>query len=459
MASRQEQKKATSDERPHFEKRDLRPKREPTPQEILIIKLDEKVDEVEKNITDLVNKKINDLVENTKKTPGSITLFEELSCRKTDAQSGLESKSVFDERLKKDKSLLINTLRDNATTHFETLYKDPTTGLETYLDKQTQALQATDPNLDPDFIKKRFLTKIIGVIDPMTNTSLNDGMIDKILKKLVDKALIDASQGHFEFLENRNVANKDVATDKWVASVKNLPDAELQLLTESAINLRKKPDAHEAGSPQAIQSEMVRKTLVTGLVGIGAAVAGVALSTQIGAGSLLFTGLAFTVLAYNGVKQHFLHRDFGARMTTIWDKTLRQLEDPRDMDSAVAWSGIFFKVLRDYNPIPAILAPDKTDFWRNSPDSKKDAILNNLRSAAAYGAKIIHEEHSKDSNRALVEVARDERFGTFIKKVRAEISAYRERWNYIPDILNNISVGTSVTSGLLFAIDLITKFK
>jgi hypothetical protein len=119
------------------------------------------------------------------------------------------------------------------------------------------------------------------------------------------------------------------------------------------------------------------------------------------------------------------------------------------MDAARAWAGVFFKVIRDFNPI--YFKADTTDYWSKTEDSKVDAVLNSIKAGAIYSSEVTYEKHiAKGAEQPLLAVATDEKFGTYIKRVGHELSNLRDRWNSFPSFYKSVTVATTIFSAVGF---------
>jgi hypothetical protein len=277
------------------------------------------------------------------------------------------------------------------------------------------------------------------VIDETTKERIG-GTITAKSKKAISDSLSEACKRNFDKIIA--APNKDTKIGEWVRSVTNLQDSELEKIKASGIL-------------KAQHSDCLRNTQASmGFFALGSAVAAggsVLLSWYAAAPAIASTAayVAASACIAAAVRQSFKLIEFDTLFQTVWTTTLKQLTEPANMDTARAFSGLFFRVIRDYNPIPAGLRPHNTDFWRNSPDKKDTALLNSIKAGAAYAAEVSHYKAlSRDPEKPLEAVAADEKFGTYITRVKSELDSFSARWYALPTLYRNTTIGSAVVSGM-----------
>jgi len=308
-----------------------------------------------------------------------------------------------------------------------------------------------DAKLNVDHLKQMFEDRIKGT--PATEEAPEKvGLIKATISKLVRDEIHEHNSKEFSAILEPNrhpeisekkwalQKNKYVDVSEWVRSVTNLEDSELEKIKASGIL-----DNNNANCLKKIQSSMGWQALGTTMAAGGSVAVGWFISPDAGTAIAAIVALGCNTAA---VKQSLKKIEFDTKLKTVWNTTLKQLTEPANMDAARAWAGLFFKVIRDYNPIPSFLRPDRTNYWTQSPDSKSSAILNSIKAGAEYAAEVTHAKNtSVRPEQPLVAVATDEKFGTYISRVNTEIQTFRSRWGSLSTLYRDVTIYAGVLSG------------
>lgn len=312
---------------------------------------------------------------------------------------------------------------------------------------QIRALVDKADKLNVDHLKQMFEDRIKG-----TPATAEAGLIKATISKLVGDEIHTQNREEFSDILEPNrpreisekkwalQKNKYVDVSEWVRSVTNLADSELEKIKASGIL-----DNNNANCLKKIQSSMGWQALGTTMAAGGSVAVGWFISPDAGTAIAAIVALGCNTAA---VKQSLKKIEFDTKLKTVWNTTLKQLTEPAKMDAARAWAGLFFKVIRDYNPIPSFLRPDRTNYWTQSPDSKSSAILNSIKAGAEYAAEVTHANNTSGRpEQPLVAVATDEKFGTYISRVNTEIQTFQSRWGSLSTLYRDVTIYAGVLSG------------
>ena len=313
---------------------------------------------------------------------------------------------------------------------------------------QIRALVDKADKLNVDHLKQMFEDRIKG-----TPATAEAGLIKATISKLVGDEIHTQNREEFSDILEPNrpreisekkwalQKNKYVDVSEWVRSVTNLADSELEKIKASGIL-----DNNNANCLKKIQSSMGWQALGTTMAAGGSVVVGWLTAPEVAA-SIAAVATVGCIAAT--IRSSFKKIEFNTLFKTVWTTSLNQLTEPANMDAARAWSGLFFKVIRDYNPIPSLFRQNNTDFWQKSPDSKDSAILNSIKASALYATDITNKRYlSQGPEQPLVAVAADEKFGTYIKRVSSEIHTFGERWKYLPNLYDTATLYAAMGAGV-----------